>query len=847
MSSQDSDHGAPPPRRSARVRAADVSSDEDGQYGAHFHLLSAAQKRNIIKQRRKAFTEPAAKAGRQQPASQGVHHVASSATSSAASPPPATPSAAAREAKRIMLIDMVEYSQPALGVDHEGRSLRPNPPSSQKRLSMESRAAAEQLEREQKRQRRELHQQQIQEEGTGAEGDLESCGFEEDGFEEDGFEEAAGEAHALEEEAGHARSPALARSRASEEDAFAETAGEPHALEEEGDHTRPPELAGSRASEGTRATAAAGSRASKGTGATAAAGSRATGSAADDSSSDSDSEAGLDPLPPADTGKPQRGPNGLLRPNYDIKTPDGQAFVKEALNLIKTAAAENRKLFYRDPKSKTIGDVHAWEKIAAQLGRNNNVSCTSLHLRHVLWVGHPQRKNIKGLMKERRESGFFTTTHTRGESGGTDDRTEIERLLDECLQLENDARRDAADDADDRTAADERRADAEASVDAAFAGPDGRRGRHRSTAPGGGDAGGGGGRPENSTEANAGATQNANTGTPLGGARRPGTPSSAGSADRSSRHRSDVRTWGPDKKDPSKFISHPALTALGMGKKYQRAWIVLDDFEDDWWEENPLPLSWDADSEDPPVGSQARAKEGGGFELVPLQRTDRGYADWIDEAGSDPQRKAFEKFDEWYKEASPDKAAQATTLALTLNQQTFKGSATPAVSDVQLMVDGIKEMAQSSSETFKLLIEDRKGARKDTTAEADKVRTWETAERAADRAAADRKDQRQHEMLMAAIQGSRTANAGAASGAGSSGDKTPVNQWGDNIGAMLRAANVREVKLQVTAELLDTQDLTPDVLCKGIGKRGSEKVLAQLVAAGLTSGIAGQIVDVFLS
>ena len=76
----------------------------------------------------------------------------------------------------------------------------------------------------------------------------------------------------------------------------------------------------------------------------------------------------------------------------------------EALNLIKNAAKDNRKVLYHNEEKKFVGDTKAWDKIAQQLSRNNNVSVkSSLHLRHVLWVGNTAKK-IKGMIKERRTS-----------------------------------------------------------------------------------------------------------------------------------------------------------------------------------------------------------------------------------------------------------------------------------------------------------------------------------------------------------------------------------------------------------------------------------------------------------
>ena len=48
-------------------------------------------------------------------------------------------------------------------------------------------------------------------------------------------------------------------------------------------------------------------------------------------------------------------------------------------------------------------------------------------------------------------------------------------------------------------------------------------------------------------------------------------------------------------------MTHPALVALGMGKKVQRAWVVLDDWEDQWWETHPLPSTWEG-NDDPIAG-----------------------------------------------------------------------------------------------------------------------------------------------------------------------------------------------------------------------------------------------------
>ena len=183
-------------------------------------------------------------------------------------------------------------------------------------------------------------------------------------------------------------------------------------------------------------------------------------------------------------------PSLLVQANYSINHPDGYAFVVEALNLVKNAAKENRKLFYKGGKSNAIGDVAGWERIASQLSRNNGVTCNGLHLRHVLWVGNAK---VDGLMRVRRSSGAFQTTHVRGESGTTDGRTHIEMLLDECLELENSAISDMNDDNEDRGDRETARMEAEASVDAAFAGRAGRRGRNQAASqPTGGACSGSG-------------------------------------------------------------------------------------------------------------------------------------------------------------------------------------------------------------------------------------------------------------------------------------------------------------------------------------------------------------------
>lgn len=494
----------------------------------------------------------------------------------------------------------------------------------------------------------------------------------------------------------------------------------------------------------------------------------------------------------------------------------------DALGLIKS---ESYTIFmptgqFLKDKNVAKGNQEGWRRVADQLSRNCGGEIDLTNLKQRIWLGGKARgqngTSFRSLMQEYKP--HYDSTHPKGASGTTESPTDVQTKISELLELLASARSAELAQEEERAGQEARRAAAEAGQADAFKSAAGRRAAgaaKNAKAPA----------PPSATPAPPPSAR------PSGGPQRSSGCASGGPEPSSGKQKE--RTWG-SMGSTTKFTKSTALTALGMNVKTQKAWIVLDDFEETFFMTNGPPdkapenmhHQYDHDDEGYWQGYVAKLKVGGAangvveYEWRKVHRNDDGYLDWAHEVGApflmeqgttdeepgEPFRgemtlePATVTYREWFDGATAPQRSRAAAYVETLNPSgAVHVNLEPKVTEVEMMMNGMKEMGSSSVSAFSAMVADNKAGRAEdrdakVLAAAELVKANALA---ADAAAKARLDERAHELELARI------NAGSKSTSTSAAPPPGLNatRW-SSISHMLNG-----LSLQQYADLLDQEGI----------------------------------------
>ena len=397
------------------------------------------------------------------------------------------------------------------------------------------------------------------------------------------------------------------------------------------------------------------------------------------------------------------------------------------------------------------GDIRAWKKVAEQLSRNCASVIDALHLKQKIWLGgKSNNKSFRSLMQEYKPK--HSTTHERGASGTTEGQSPVERKLGDLLDKLKSAE---VFEASTREAESERarqRAQADEVTEAAYSGPDGRRGRKAAAAAAAGAAppprpaqgaargaapppaqGARGGSHDTPTGNSGGgrSTGGRSTGGGSGGSGGGGSggrgSGGRGSGTRVPAHKNGNRRWGTTTPGSHAFHQSPALKAIGMGAKQQKAWIVLEDFEEMYYNLYPppseLPKDLQDEGNDGDEGFIAKQKVGGRLDELEWRELPRDHARYkslIDAHGDDDVLAAHEIYMAWHATASAPQRQKAAAYRAGLTQEgTAATTPAPAEDEITKIAGIVERGAQMSADVIRDMVREQQQAR--AAADADRV------------------------------------------------------------------------------------------------------------------------------
>ena len=517
-----------------------------------------------------------------------------------------------------------------------------------------------------------------------------------------------------------------------------------------------------------------------------------------------------------------------LQANYDVKTVAGKAFVMDALSLI---ARESCSIFmptgqFLKDKNAPKGNQEGWRRVADQLARNCGGVIDLTNLKQRIWLGG-KTKGVKSvvfrsLMQEYKPS--FDSTHPKGASGTTESPTDVEVKIGELLELLASARTTELAQEEERNEIAARRAQAEGETADAFNGHEGRRAagaKKTANKP----AGARGDTPAPPP-----------SGCPSGDPERPsGHPSGAREP---SSEKQKARTWG-SLGSTTKFTKSTALTALGMNVKTQKAWIIIDDFEERFFklhgppDKAPETMRRKFDEEDMGYwqGYAAKLKVGSAhgaveYEWRKVHRNDDEYLEWVTAVGApfllmmeegqeggeeDPdepfraEKNGLEQatitYREWYDGATAPQRSRAAAYVETLNPAGLVHvNLEHAESEVSMMMNGMKEMGSATVGAFSAMLADNKlGRKEDRDAKVEAAaETVKANVIAAAASAAVRVEERAHELELARI----SAGTKSTSSSGPPPPSLNATRW-SSISHMLDGLSLQQYGDLFDAEGID--------------------------------------------
>lgn len=393
--------------------------------------------------------------------------------------------------------------------------------------------------------------------------------------------------------------------------------------------------------------------------------------------------------------------DGKVEVNFNMGTIDGDRFLSKVLNVLNLQGGP--RLFEGKGDH---GNTKLWQELANQLGVDMS------NLRRRIWLGPTKggksggkRNDYESLMQQRMP--YYRSTHAKGESGTTIDRSVVEAIVESLIEAWDQAisSRDEAQKAKEADAAKrQRRQEAQ---QAAFDGKDGRGAKRKKgteqetpSAGGGGSAGDGSGSTGKGSKA--GKT----------GAGRPAT---------GGKHFG----YGAGKNGRG-FTAHPSLTRLNMETVVQKAWYELDQAELRFYKTNPTPTDEaTTESQDWPLGYKVENIDGT-LKWKHLHRHEDDYSEFIARIAED-QLSDLETYLGWLHQQD---AATASTIALLHGALDAQPpiSSRGAVDAMTEMAVGMKTGMELNAAVMQNAINDRQSARKDGHAEAERVRVSQAAE-----------------------------------------------------------------------------------------------------------------------
>ena len=403
-----------------------------------------------------------------------------------------------------------------------------------------------------------------------------------------------------------------------------------------------------------------------------------------------------DAPPPSDTGDV----DGKVEVNFNMGTIEGDRFLSKVLNVLNLQGGP--KLFEGKGDH---GNTKLWQELANQLGVDMS------NLRRRVWLGPTKggksggkRNDYESLMQQRMP--YYRSTHAKGESGTTVDRSVVEVLVESLIEAEDQAisSRDEAQKAKDADAAKkQRKQDAQ---QAAFDGKEGRgakrkKGNEQETpaAGGGGSAGDGSGGTGKGSKGKTGAGRPATGGKHFG--------------------------YGAGKNGRG-FTGHPTLTRLNMETVVQKAWYELDQAELRFYKTNPTPTdAATEESSDWPLGYKVENIDGT-LKWKHLHRHEEDYSEFIARIAED-QVSDLETYLGWLHQQDAATASAVALLHGALDAQP-PISSRGAVDAMTEMAAGMKTGMELNAAVMQNAINDRQSARKDGHAEAERVRVSQAAE-----------------------------------------------------------------------------------------------------------------------
>ena len=393
--------------------------------------------------------------------------------------------------------------------------------------------------------------------------------------------------------------------------------------------------------------------------------------------------------------------DGKVEVNFNMGTIEGDRFLSKVLNVLNLQGGP--KLFEGKGDH---GNTKLWQELANQLGVDMS------NLRRRVWLGPTKggksggkRNDYESLMQQRMP--YYRSTHAKGESGTTIDRSVVEAIVESLIEAEDQAisSRDEAQKAKNADAAKkQRKQDAQ---QAAFDGKEGRgakrkKGTEQETPAAGG---GGGSAGDGSGSTGKGSKGKTGAGRPATGGKHFG--------------------YGAGKNGRG-FTGHPTLTRLNMETVVQKAWYELDQAELRFYKTNPTPTDEATEeSSDWPLGYKVENIDGT-LKWKHLHRHEEDYGEFIARIAED-QVSDLETYLGWLHQQDAATASAVALLHGALDAQP-PISSRGAVDAMTEMAAGMKTGMELNAAVMQNAINDRQSARKDGHAEAERVRVSQAAE-----------------------------------------------------------------------------------------------------------------------